>query len=115
MRPEGLSLPTRESRFVGDEVKAITSVFLSAAPPPPAFSFPPQAVMIKAMRASPKSLRVRMLHLVCSWFVVRGSLFVIRKNREPRTANHGSRIAFKYDAALMRWTRFLFAVALLFP
>src|SRR5438132_3267712 len=53
-----------------------------------------------------------MLHLVS---FVRGSLFVIRKNREPRTANHGSRIVFKYDAALMRWTRFLFAVALLFP
>src|SRR2546428_12949382 len=97
MRPEGLSFPTRESRFVGDDVRAITSVLLSAAPPPPAFALPPQAMMINAMRASPKSLRVRMLHLVCF------------------SASRGPRTTFKYDAALMRWTRFLFAVALLFP
>src|SRR6266496_451779 len=44
MRPETLSLPTRESRFVGDDIAAMTRWFLSAAPPPPVFfSPPPQA------------------------------------------------------------------------
>src|ERR1043165_3650837 len=44
MRPETLSLPTRESMFVGDDMAAMTRWFLSPAPaPPPVFFSPPQA------------------------------------------------------------------------
>src|SRR5438477_10482134 len=80
IRPDGLSFPTRESRFVGDAVRAMVRVFLSVAPPPALFSFPPQAIK-KPRRTKAKNERVRMA-------APRDSSFVLR---DPRTTDHGQR------------------------
>src|ERR1051326_6252640 len=58
MRPETLSLPTRESRLVGGDIAAMARGFLSPAAPPPVFPCsPPQATRSRRMPKIKRRMR----------------------------------------------------------
>src|SRR5689334_6593683 len=90
MRPETLSLPTRTSRFVGDDCTAMTSALPGAPPPAPFFSPPPHA----ASNTTAKITRS------CRDFIL------------PPVRAFG---VYKYDAGPMRLTRFAALLVVLFP